>query len=138
MSREKAIEQAKRALASSPDSMEIQSLLTRMYLAEEQWQNALDVVNGMAITQDSLPAYWVLKGQTLLRNNRLREAADHYNQWIAFSPNNKQAVMGKLLLLDNDREFIEAQQITEAFLAIRDDAQINVLYTHLPDHESGL
>ena len=125
-----AEEKVKLALNVSPDNMELQSLLARIYLSQEQWQNALQVVNAMNIDQQSAAPFWVLKGQTLLRNNMVREASEHYDDWLTFDKNNKQAVMGKLMLLDNKREFADALELVNGFLEVRDDPQVEVLRTH--------
>jgi tetratricopeptide (TPR) repeat protein len=75
-------------------------------------------------------AYWKTLGQSFVKTNQLRPAAQHYDAWLAEEPNNKDAVMGKLLLLDSQDKFVEATELTQGYLKNRDDIQMQLLNTH--------
>ena len=101
-----------------------------MYMSEAQYASALDVMNAIAADENAPSFYWNIRGQALLRTNQLEQAEQHYETWVGLSPNNKQAELGKLLILDHQRKFTEGLESVENFLKVRDDEQLRVLYTH--------
>ncbi|MFT6898622.1 MAG: putative PEP-CTERM system TPR-repeat lipoprotein [Paraglaciecola sp.] len=115
---------------ANSDNAKVTILLAHIYILEEQYQQAL----GQLATLDSMefpPAgYWQSKGHALIRTNQRKAAHEHYDKWLAIQPNKKEAVIGKLLLLDNENKFDEALALTEGFLGNRDDLQMQLLNTH--------
>ena len=118
------------ALAKAPNNLSLRGLVARMYMSEKQYGKALEVLE-LVIADASAPDfYWNIRGQALLRTNQLERAEEHYETWLGLSPNNKQAELGKLLILDHQRKFAEGLESVKSFLEIRDDEQLRVLYTH--------
>jgi putative PEP-CTERM system TPR-repeat lipoprotein len=123
----KFVESTHRANSDNP---QLTILLAHIYILEEQYQQALEQ---LAILDDmeSPPAgYWQSKGHALIRTNQRKAAHEHYDKWLAVQPNKKEAVIGKLLLLDNENKFDQGLALTEGFLSNRDDLQIQLLNTH--------
>jgi putative PEP-CTERM system TPR-repeat lipoprotein len=124
------VQKAEQAHRSDPSNIQLRLLLARMYLAEEQYQPSIDLLDGIK-DQAKLPTiHWKLRGQALIRSNQRKAANDHYDAWLSESPNDKDATMGKLLLLDSQNMFAQGLALTVAFLENRDDLQMQLLNTH--------
>ncbi len=124
------IEVIKSALNKAPDNQELSMLYARVLLLEQQYEQALQEFVKFDQNESLPPAYWQGKGQALIRSGDLQGAQDHYDKWLSIAPNDKQAVVGKLLLLDNTGKFAEGVKLTEGFLAVRNDTQMQLLNTH--------
>ena len=124
------IERIKQQLAKQPDELELRLLLVRIYVAEREFGQAIGVLDGIKQTSDLPLSYWRVKGQALIGDNQRVAAEKHYDAWLANSPNNKEATIGRLLLLDNENNFSQALKLTSSFLEKRDDVQMQLLHTH--------
>ena len=138
---ESGIQPAMDALAKAQDKTRLAGLVARMYMSEENYQRALETLKDIAPDLNAPGYFWNIRGQALLRTNQLQAAKEHYDIWLGLSPNNKQAELGKLLILDHQRKFAEGLESVKAFLDVREDQQIRVLYTHFlimtGDREQG-
>nr|WP_233267465.1 XrtA/PEP-CTERM system TPR-repeat protein PrsT [Paraglaciecola sp. L3A3] len=125
-----AIKKINLAFDSDPQNIGLRLLLARVKTAEQEYTDAiklLEVLEG----QENLPqGYWKILGQSLIRTNQATLANKHYDTWLLEQPNNKEANIGKLLLLDNKNKFTDALVITQNFLKIRDDLQMQLLNLH--------
>jgi tetratricopeptide (TPR) repeat protein len=72
-------------------------------------------------------AFWNLKGQGLIRANEVGKAKALFERWVAFYPQDKNAVLGMLLILDSENNYRDGLALTEKVLAKRPDAQISLL-----------
>ncbi|MDC0602190.1 PEP-CTERM system TPR-repeat protein PrsT [Aliiglaciecola sp.] len=118
------------ALEANPTSQEIRLLVARMQMSERQWQDALTTLAEFN-EADKLPAaYWNIKGKSLLGMGGIADADAHHDKWIAKYPNNKQANLGKLLILDAKADFKKGAELSESFLEVRDDLAIQMLNVH--------
>lgn len=124
------IKRIQTAFASDPANTELRLLLVRVKMAEEDYQTAIDLLSKIKDQQDLPHGYWKSLGQSLIRTNQRREASKHYDLWLEKQPNDKDAVMGKLLLLDSQIKFSEALELVQSFLNNRDDIQMQLLNTH--------
>ena len=127
---EQGVALVKAALANAPDDQEVSMLYARLLLLEGQYDLALQQFATFDQDASLPPAYWPGKGQALIRAGDIAGAQAHYDKWLSQAPNNKQAVVGKLLLLDSTGKFEEGVKLTEGFLAVRNDAQMQLLHTH--------
>jgi putative PEP-CTERM system TPR-repeat lipoprotein len=124
------IEQIKSAFVREPSNMAIRLLLARVQVVESDYQAAIDLLTEVK-DQNNLPsAYWKILGQSFIKSNQLRPASSHFDAWLAKEPNDKDAVVGKLLLLDSQNKFAEASLLTQGYLNNRDDVQMQLLKTH--------
>jgi len=124
------IEKIKSAFDREPSNMAIRLLLARVQLVESDYQTAINLLTEIK-DQNNLPsAYWKILGQSFIKSNQLRPATSHYDAWLAKEPNDKDAVVGKLLLLDSQNKFAEASLLTQGYLNNRDDVQMQLLKTH--------
>lgn len=125
-----SIEKIKSAYKSDPQSIGLRLLLARIQTAELKYDEAIELLEPLN-GQDNLPqGYWKVLGQSYIRTNQATEANQHYDAWLVLQPNNKDANIGKLLLLDNKNKFKDALKITSEFLQNRDDLQMQLLHLH--------
>lgn len=138
---EQGIELIKQAVAKAPDNQQVIMLYARVLLLEQQYDLALQQFTKVEQASPLPPAYWQGKGQALIRSGDMPGAQAHYDKWLSKAPNDKQAVIGKLLLLDNTGKYADGVELTEGFLALRNDTQMQLLHTHFllmnKDMEAG-
>ncbi|GAA0854204.1 XrtA/PEP-CTERM system TPR-repeat protein PrsT [Aliiglaciecola litoralis] len=118
------------ALKSNPNDPQIRLVVARMYLSERNWQDALNTLEEFDENDKTAPAYWNIKGKSLLGLGVISDANQHYDKWIAAYPNSKDANLGKLLLLDAKGDFKEGAERSAAFLEVRDDLAVRMLNVH--------
>jgi putative PEP-CTERM system TPR-repeat lipoprotein len=124
------IKKIQSAFDKEPSNIAIRLLLARVQVVESNYQAAIKLLTKIK-DQSNLPnAYWKTLGQSFIKSNQLRPATLHYDAWLAIKPNDKDAIVGKLLLLDNQNKFAEASQLTQGYLNNRDDVQMQLLNTH--------
>jgi putative PEP-CTERM system TPR-repeat lipoprotein len=118
------------AFDRDPSNLATRLLLARVQVVENNYQAAIDLLTEVKDQNDLPKAYWKTLGQSFIKSNQLRPATLHYDAWLAKEPNDKDAIVGKLLLLDNLNKFEEASQLTQGYLNNRDDVQMQLLNTH--------
>lgn len=125
-----AIEKIQSAFDRTPSNIDTRLLLARVLVVETNYQGAIELLTEVKDQKDLPKAYWKILGQSYIKTNQKRPATLHYDAWLAKEPNDKDAVVGKLLLLDSQDKFEEASQLTQGYLNNRDDVQIELLNTH--------
>ena len=124
------IETIQSAFDREPSNIGIRLLLARIQVVESDYQAAINLLTEVKDQNDLPSVYWKILGQSFIKSNQLRPATSHYDAWLAKEPNNKDAVVGKLLLLDSQNKFAEASLLTQGYLNNRDDVQMQLLKTH--------
>ncbi|GBL05165.1 XrtA/PEP-CTERM system TPR-repeat protein PrsT [Glaciecola sp. KUL10] len=119
------------AQSQFPENQDLRLLLARVHANEQQFGQAIDVLAEVEPNADAPLAYWPLNGALLLRSNKLKEAEAHYDNWIKLYPNQRDALLGKLLILDAQNKFEDALNMTKDFLTERDDVQIKIMQAYL-------
>lgn len=124
------IEKIQSAFDREPSNFSIRLLLARVQVVEANFQDAIALLTEVKSQKDLPKAYWKILGQSFIKTNQLRPATLHYDAWLAEEPNNKDAIIGKLLLLDSQNKFVEASELVQGYLNNRDDIQMQLLKTH--------
>ena len=124
------IEKMQSAFNRDPSNITIRLLLARIQVVEANYQKAIELLSEVKDQKDLPNAYWKTLGQSFIKTNQLRPATLHYDAWLQKEPNNKDAIVGKLLLLDSQNKFEEGSKLTQGYLNNRDDVQIQLLNTH--------
>jgi putative PEP-CTERM system TPR-repeat lipoprotein len=113
-----------------PENIRLRLLLARSLLVEQQYQQSIEVLAPLESSEDVPSEYWKVMGQSLIRSNQKERATVHHDRWLNQQPHNKDATIGKLLLLDSENKFSQALTLTQAFLDKRDDPQVGLLRLH--------
>jgi putative PEP-CTERM system TPR-repeat lipoprotein len=124
------IDKIQSAFNRDPANITTRLLLARIQLVENNYQKAIELLSAVKDQKDLPQAYWKTLGQSLIKTNQLRPATLHYDAWLEKEPNNKDAIVGKLLLLDSQNKFAEGSKLTQGYLNNRDDVQMQLLNTH--------
>lgn len=124
------IEKIQAAFDREPANINNRLLLARVQVVEENFQKAIELLSAVKDQKDLPQAYWKTLGQSFIKTNQLRPATVHYDAWLEKEPNSKQAIIGKLLLLDSQNKFAEGSKLTQGYLVNRDDVQMQLLNTH--------
>ncbi|MCC2617939.1 PEP-CTERM system TPR-repeat protein PrsT [Aestuariibacter halophilus] len=118
------------AYQKAPQRTDLALLLARIYATEGRWSDVESVTGNVTVSDDVPVVYWALRGQALLKQQKVEQAQAHYDAWLTEMPNNKQAVVGKLLLLDSQNKAKEALGLLDKVLTQRDDQQLHLLRAH--------
>lgn len=127
---EPAVVLIRQAVQNNPNDANLSLLLARIGLSANKPEEAVNAVNNIKANRQAPPAFWQIKGLALLRNNQRDEALDHYNAWAGLFPNQENAVMGQLLILDSTREYEKGAQTATDFLSRKDNLQIKVMQSY--------
>lgn len=139
---EKGLELIKKAVISEPDNIGTALLLARIYAGDKRLTKSLDALNYISDKPILPESFWKLKGQVLVALGDMTVTKAHYDAWSLAYPYSKAATINQLLLNDIDNNFAKGAEIAKAFLAKRDDVQIQIFLTHFlimnSDLESAL
>jgi len=124
------IEKIQAAFNREPANIATRLLLARVQVVEANYKAAIELLTAVKDQKNLPKAYWKTLGQSYIKTNQLRPATLHYDAWIEKEPNDKDAIMGKLLLLDSQNKFVEGSQLAQGYLKNRDDVQMQLLNTH--------
>jgi len=130
---DKGIEGMKPALDASnaePDRVDLTMLLGRMYLSEQQFDKVIELTDKISQNNDKPATYWALRGKALLALGDANKADDHYDNWLQEAPNNKEANIGKMLILDAQNKFLEGEELSTAYLEKADDMAVRLMQVH--------
>jgi putative PEP-CTERM system TPR-repeat lipoprotein len=125
-------------LKKTPENIDLVILAARMQASESSYDKALELLSGIASDKNAPNAFWPTKGLSLLQSGKVNEAEAHYETWIELAPNNREAALGQLLLLDSQNKYSDGLALTKRYLNARDDIQIEVLqsYFHIMTGDS--
>ncbi len=118
------------AVKTNPERKDLQLLLGRMHLSENEFAKVIEVTKNIEENEETPLTYWALKGKALLGLGDANQAEDHYDKWLALVPNNKEANVGKLLILDAQNKFAEGAKLSTAYLEKADDMAVRIMQVH--------
>ena len=121
------IDYAQQQLASQPNETGLRLLVARMYSLEGELDKTLSLLNDIQADETTPIAYWNLKGQALVATNKVADATAFFDRWLSFYPQDKNAVLGKLLILDSQKQFANGLTLVDKTLEKRSDAQLTLL-----------
>lgn len=125
-----ALQRIQQAAASYPDNQSIALLLARVALALNQPAITLEALSAIDADRSAPPTYWPLQGMSLLRTNQVDAAEKHYQTWSELYPNQENAVMGQLLILDGQRNYAEGARLASNFLSRKDNIQLKLMQSY--------
>lgn len=113
--------------SKNKSDLKLRLLLARMYSINGQLDNTVSLLANVEGDESSPQVFWNLKGQTLIATNNVKEATAFFDRWLSFYPQDKNAVLGKLLIVDSQKQFKQGLALTDKVLAKRPDAQLMLL-----------
>ncbi|WP_277603572.1 XrtA/PEP-CTERM system TPR-repeat protein PrsT [Bowmanella dokdonensis] len=128
---EKAIARIQTAFDKDAEQMPLRLLLANAYLVQNQTSKTVELLNKLPVSDQLPQKYWELLGQAYLRENRVEDAEKHYDTWVKRQPENAQALMGKMFLMDARNNFKEGLKLSESLVQRHpDDVRYLSIYTH--------
>lgn len=118
---------AQTQLDKAPQNINLRVMLGRFYALNQQADKTLALLSEVEGDGASPMSFWNLKGQVLIASNNITDTNAFFDRWLSFYPQDKNAVLGKLLILDTQRQFSEGLALTNKTLEKRSDAQLNLL-----------
>ena len=119
------------AINNDQENTALRMLGARILLVEKNFARVLELLEDINPDKTAPMQYWSLKGTALLRLNELNDADAHYAEWSRVYPNQENATLGRLLILDGKREFSKALEVADQFLSIEENIQIRLIRTYL-------
>ena len=112
---------------ANEDDINLRLLLARMYSLTSQLDKTVSLLADVEGDESSPQAFWNLKGQALIASNNVNDATAFFDRWLSFYPQDKNAVLGKLLIVDSQKQFKQGLELTNKVLSKRPDAQLTLL-----------
>lgn len=114
----------------NPTSNELKLLLAKVYLKEERPNEAITVLSEID-PKDATTLYWQTLGQAYYGAKNFDKLTNHYQQWLADHPSDREAVLSNLILFSNLRKYQEGMQLSEQYLAKnKNDIEIKLFDIH--------
>jgi putative PEP-CTERM system TPR-repeat lipoprotein len=117
-------------LKKTPENINLVILAARMHASESSFDKALELLSTIPADKNAPNEFWPSKGFSLLQSGKISEAEAHYKTWIELAPNNREAALGQLLLLDSQNKYGDGLALTKRYLNAREDIQIEVLQSY--------
>ena len=124
------LQKIQQAAKANPENQSIVLLLARVSLALNKPEITLSAINSIKPNRKAPLAYWPMQGLALLRSNKTDEAEKHYKKWSELYPNQENAVMGQLLILDGQRKYRDGATIASDFLKRKNNVQIQLMQSY--------
>jgi putative PEP-CTERM system TPR-repeat lipoprotein len=124
---QQVLDYAQTQLNQMPDDLNLRVLLARMYSFDGNMEKTVALLDNIEGDDSSPMAFWNLKGQALVATNSVDKASALFDRWLSFYPQDKNAVLGKLLILDSQNQFKQGLTLAEKTLEKRNDAQLTLL-----------
>jgi len=124
---EQVIKHTQAEFNNNKDNLNLRLLLSRMYSLNNKLDKTVSLLSQVEGDEASPQAFWNLKGQALIATNNVEEATVFFDRWLSFYPQDKNAVLGKLLIVDSQKQFEQGLALTNKVLAKRPDAQLTLL-----------
>ena len=112
---------------ANEDDINLRLLLARMYSLTSQLDKTVSLLADVEGDESSPQTFWNLKGQALIATNNVEGATAFFDRWLSFYPQDKNAVLGKLLIVDSQKQFKQGLALTNKVLSKRPDAQLTLL-----------
>lgn len=125
-----AIAQIKSVFAGEQDNQALTLLLASILVTQAQFNEALTILNRIKPDRFTLDTYWRVKGIALFSLNNTKQLTEHYLNWRRLFPDNIDATLGFLKILDLQGDYAEAAAVAEAFLQNNNAVQIAMLAAH--------
>jgi predicted Zn-dependent protease len=125
-----AINKIRAAVKDNPNQANLGLLLARIALSINEPEEALGALSRIGSNRQAPPAFWQIKGLALIRNNQSNEALDHYTKWAELYPNQPNAIMGQLLILETSRAYERGARLATDFIARKENLQIQIMQSY--------
>lgn len=125
-----AVARIKQAAANNPDNANLALLSARIALSSNNASDALEDIKNIKANRQAPPTFWQVKGLALLRNKQKDAALEHYTEWANLYPNQQNAVMGQLLILDSTRDYDKGVTTATDFLTRKDNLQVKIMQSY--------
>jgi putative PEP-CTERM system TPR-repeat lipoprotein len=125
-----AIDRIRQAASNNPNDANLALLLARITLSTNNPKEAIAAMKNIVSNRQAPPSFWQIKGLALLRAKERSAALEHYNKWAELFPNQENAVMGQLLILDSTREYKKGAQAASDFLSRKENLQLKIMQSY--------
>ena len=112
---QQALELIKSRQQQQPENKKLTLLLAKAYLYQKQYQQSIDSLSDFP-KENAPQLYWQTLSQAYYLAKQYPELTKLNQQWLAAQPNNKDAVISNLVLLNSQRQYDQALEISSNYL----------------------
>ncbi|GLX78848.1 hypothetical protein tinsulaeT_21880 [Thalassotalea insulae] len=99
----------------NPDNQALRLLLAKAYLYQKQYQDSIDTLSDFP-KEGAPQIYWQTLSQAYYQAKQYDQLTSLNQQWLEAEPNNKEAVISNLVLLNSQRKYDKALVISSDYL----------------------
>jgi cellulose synthase operon protein C len=126
----KAVAFIEQQLNKNSNNKALQLLLAKVYLQENKPEKTIELLADYE-DEKAPKIYWQTLGQAYFKLRDFGQVQNHYQRWLTQAPNDRDAVLSNLLLLDNLREYKQALALSSKYIENqKDDIEIVLLNIH--------
>ena len=126
----KAIAYIEQQFNENKDNNGLKLLLAKVYLQEDKPEKSIELLADFD-DEKAPKVYWQTLGRAYFKLKNFVDVQNHYQRWLAQAPNDRDAIMSNLLLLDNQREYKQALALSSKYIENhQDDVEIALLNIH--------
>ncbi|MDG1750297.1 MAG: PEP-CTERM system TPR-repeat protein PrsT [Thalassotalea sp.] len=126
----KAVVFIEQQLNKNSDNKALQLLLAKVYLQENKPEKTIELLADYD-DEKAPKIYWQTLGRAYFKLKDFVKVQNHYQRWLVQTPNDRDAIMSNLLLLDNQREYKQALTLSSKYIENhQDDVEIALLNIH--------
>lgn len=125
-----AITLIKQQQIKNSDNKTLQLLLAKVYLQEKQPEKTIEIL--VDYNSENAPKiYWQTLGRAYYKTKDFVNVLSHYQRWLKQAPNDRNAVMSNLMLLDNQRKYKQGLILSSQYIENHpNDVEIVLLNIH--------
>jgi putative PEP-CTERM system TPR-repeat lipoprotein len=127
---EKALQRTINAQRKYPNSLELKAATARILIAEKRFDDAKTLIGRLDHNVQAPTELWDLKAIALVQGKYSEESEQHFESWLKQYPNDKTAILGQLLILNDKRQYTEALKLADKALLAGEDVRISFLRAH--------
>jgi putative PEP-CTERM system TPR-repeat lipoprotein len=125
------IKRIRKQVQAAPKNIDLTLALAQIQNAENMFAETISLLESVTDQKQKTNTYWNALGQAYLQLKQYRHASEHYQAWLTQQPNNRTAIIGNLMLMDQSGKYTEALTLTKKYLQKQpEDSEIQVLNTH--------
>jgi putative PEP-CTERM system TPR-repeat lipoprotein len=124
---DEATTKIKQAAANNSDNEALKLLHASILVEQKQFKEAVDTLEAIDANRFTIYRYWQLKGMALYNMNSLDELLVHYNKWSNLFPNDINATLGLIQILDMQGDYGQAATAATRFLENNEALQLEMI-----------
>lgn len=122
-----ALARIENAYNNVPESVPVTLLYAESLSSQQDYAKVLEVLDKLQSNKFTPSSYFRLKGAALLKQNKVADALEHYNNWSRLFPKSLEALQGYMYVLDATGNFAEGAIVANSYLVNNDNVGVKAM-----------